>query len=94
MSVIEEVSLEAWPIERLEAEITLVAAHLAAAECRWLQLVAEFERRQAWGVWGCASAAHWLNFHLRVGHGSSPGASAGGAAVVGVVPGHGGVLIG
>jgi hypothetical protein len=63
MSVVEVAgSLDDWAIERLEAEITLVAAHLAAGECRWLQMVAEFDRREAWAAWGCASAAHWLNF--------------------------------
>ena len=34
------------PTERLEAQITELAGHLAAAECRWLELVGEFDRRQ------------------------------------------------
>ena len=42
------------PTERLEAEITTLAGHLAAAECRWLLLVAEFDRREAWPI-GAAS---------------------------------------
>ncbi|MGK2957178.1 MAG: hypothetical protein ACSLFB_01975 [Acidimicrobiales bacterium] len=29
------------PLERLEAEITELAGHLAAGECRWLLLVGE-----------------------------------------------------
>ncbi len=32
-------AFEAMPQERLEAEITELAAQLAAAECRWLRLV-------------------------------------------------------
>jgi len=50
------------PTERLEAEITTLAGHLAAAECRWLLLVAEFDRREAWKQWGCASVVHWLGW--------------------------------
>ena len=47
MDVREEVeSLESLPLERLEAELTEFAAHLSAAECRWLALVAEFDRRE------------------------------------------------
>ena len=49
--------------ERLEAEITALAGALAAAECRWLLLVAEFDRREAWKAWGCASIVHWLGWH-------------------------------
>ena len=65
--------------ERLEAEITSLAGHLAAAMCRWLLLIAEYDRRQAWGSWGTRSAAHWLSWqcgltmrtaheHVRVAH--------------------------
>ncbi|MBW3549134.1 MAG: 13E12 repeat family protein, partial [Actinobacteria bacterium] len=49
-------------MERLESEITELSAHLNAAECRWLLLVAEFDRRQGWGTWECRSCAHWLNW--------------------------------
>ena len=36
--------------DRLAAEISTLAGHLAAAMCRWLLLVAEFDRREAWGA--------------------------------------------
>ena len=49
------------PLERLEAEITESAAHIWAATCRWLLLLAEFDRREGWASWGCKSCAHWLN---------------------------------
>ncbi len=39
-----------------------MAAHLSAAECRWLQLVAEFDRREAWLQWGCRTCAFWLSW--------------------------------
>jgi hypothetical protein len=51
--VTELMAPEAFATERLEAEIATLAAHLSAAECRWLQLVAEFDRREAWLQWGC-----------------------------------------
>ncbi|MGQ0804735.1 MAG: DUF222 domain-containing protein [Actinomycetota bacterium] len=50
------------PLERLEAEITTQAGHLAAAECRWLLFVAEYDRREGWGQWGCWSCAMWLGW--------------------------------
>ena len=51
------------PTERLEAQITELAGHLAAAECRWLELVAEFDRRKGYEAWGCISCAYWLSWH-------------------------------
>jgi Domain of unknown function (DUF222) len=52
-------------LERLEAEITTLAGHLAAAECRWLLMVAEFDRRKGYEQWGCWCASQWLG--LRCG---------------------------
>jgi hypothetical protein len=60
---LESEALESMPLERLEAEITELAGHLAAAECRWLQLIAEFDRRAAHEKWGCQTCAHWLSWH-------------------------------
>ena len=48
------------PLELVEREITELAAHVHAATCRWLGLVAEFDRREGWAAWGCKSSAHWL----------------------------------
>ncbi len=50
------------PLEHLEHEICQLAAHLAASMCRWLMLVAEFDRREGWGGAGVRSCAHWLNW--------------------------------
>ena len=63
MTIGEAITLEGVPTERLEAQITELAGHLAAAECRWLELVAEFDRRKAYEVWGCMSCAYWLSWH-------------------------------
>lgn len=49
--------------ERLEAEITSLAGHIAAATCRFLLYVAEFDRREGWAAWECRSGAHWLMWH-------------------------------
>jgi hypothetical protein len=51
-----------WPLERLEREIGELAAHIHAATCRWLTLVAEFDRREGWAEWGCKSCAHRLSW--------------------------------
>jgi hypothetical protein len=50
-----------WPLERVEREIGELAAHIHAATCRWLALVAEFDRREGWADWGCKSCAQWLS---------------------------------
>ncbi|HEX2699941.1 MAG TPA: DUF222 domain-containing protein [Acidimicrobiales bacterium] len=50
------------PLEHLEHEICQLSAHLSAAMCRWLELVAEFDRRQGWGHQGAKSWAQWLSW--------------------------------
>lgn len=63
--------LESMPLERLEAEIGELAAHIHAATCRWLVLVAELDRREGWAEWGCRSCADWLSLRC----GIAPGAA-------------------
>lgn len=46
--------------EELGARIVGLAGRLAAATCRWLQLVAEFDHRDGCASWGLASTAAWL----------------------------------
>ena len=48
------------PLERLEHEIVQLSAHINAGMCRWLELVAEFDRREGWGSWNCRSCAEWV----------------------------------
>jgi hypothetical protein len=66
-------------IDRLGQEITELASHIHAATCRWLGLVAEFDRRAGWAHWGCKSCAHFISWrcsiapraardHVRVAH--------------------------
>jgi hypothetical protein len=59
---VADVAPDTMPLERLEAEITELAGHLAAAECRWLLLIAEFDRREGHAQWGCQTCAHWLSW--------------------------------
>jgi Domain of unknown function (DUF222)/HNH endonuclease len=51
----------AVPLELLEREITALASQIHAATCRWLALVAEYDRREGWAHWGCKSCAHWVS---------------------------------
>ena len=53
--------------EQLEAETCTLAAQLAAATCRFLLLIGELERREAWRSWGCRSLAHWLSWQCGIG---------------------------
>jgi hypothetical protein len=67
----EQVDSQGRPLELLEREITELAAHIHAATCRWLGLVAEFDRRDGWAAWGCKSCAHWLSYTCALGSGAA-----------------------
>lgn len=54
-------------LESLEREICALAAHLAAATCRWLLLISEFDAREGWAEWGVTSCAHWLSWRCGIG---------------------------
>jgi uncharacterized protein DUF222 len=74
MFVHEEVTmteLKSVPLDRLEKEITELAAHIHAATCRWLCLVAEFDRREGWAAWGAKSCADWISFTCGVAPGAA-----------------------
>ncbi|CAN0425856.1 unnamed protein product, partial [Phaeothamnion confervicola] len=51
-------------LEQLEAVICSGGASLAAAECRWLLAVAEFDRREGWESWGLVGTAAWLSWKV------------------------------
>jgi hypothetical protein len=61
-----ECAVPDMPTERLEHEITTLAAHLSAATCRWLLMVAEFDRRRAYETWECLNTAQWLNLQVGI----------------------------
>src|SRR5918992_3287752 len=54
-------------LEALERKITELASHISAATCRWLSLVAEYDRREGWAPWGCHSCAHWVSWRCGIG---------------------------
>jgi Domain of unknown function (DUF222)/HNH endonuclease len=58
--------LAGLPSERLEREITELGGHINAATARWLGLVGEFDRREAWAEWGCRSCTHWLSYRCGI----------------------------
>ena len=48
----------------IEDRLSRWASSLAAAECEFLDLLAEFDAREAWGDSGMRSTAHWLSWRL------------------------------
>jgi 5-methylcytosine-specific restriction endonuclease McrA len=59
------------PLERLEAQICEVAGHLAAATCRFLILLAEFDARRGWASWEMNSCAQWLSWKCQMSSGTA-----------------------
>lgn len=53
-------ALAGLPEEALERGLVSWSSTMAASECRWLRLVAEFDRRQRYLHWGCQNSAKWL----------------------------------
>jgi hypothetical protein len=62
---------EPMPLEDLEREICELSAHIAAAMCRFLILLAEWDERGGWCEWGCRSCAQWLSWRCSI----TPGAA-------------------
>jgi Domain of unknown function (DUF222)/HNH endonuclease len=48
------------PLELIEREIESLAAQINAGSARWLELVAEFDRRRGWADTGCRSTSEWV----------------------------------
>jgi hypothetical protein len=59
------------PLERLEAEICELAGHLAAATCRFLVLLADFDARRGWASWEMNSCAQWLSWKCQLSSGTA-----------------------
>ena len=60
-----------FPTDALGERITELAAHLNAATCHLLELIAEFDEREGWGHEGCQSCAHWLNWKCGIATGAA-----------------------
>jgi Domain of unknown function (DUF222)/HNH endonuclease len=59
------------PLELLEREIVSLATQIHAATCRWLCLVAEYDAREGWAIWGAKSCANWVALQCGIGPGSA-----------------------
>ena len=59
------------PLERLEAQICELAGHLAAATCRFLVLLADFDARCGWASWEMNSCAQWLSWKCQMSSGAA-----------------------
>src|SRR5919204_1327323 len=57
---VENRSLAGLSLLALQDEVATLASHIYAETCRWLELVAELDRRGAWAETGCGSCAEWL----------------------------------
>jgi uncharacterized protein DUF222/HNH endonuclease len=63
----EQAASDDSSLEELERQICELAAHIAAATCRWLELLVEFDDRGGWAEWGIKSCAHWLSWRCSLG---------------------------
>ena len=59
------------PLERVEAQICELAGHLAAATCRFLVLLGDFDARRGWASWDMNSCAQWLSWKCQMGSGAA-----------------------
>jgi len=59
------------PLERLEAQICELAGHLAAATCRFLVLLGDFDARRGWADWEMRSCAAWLSWKCQMSSGAA-----------------------
>lgn len=57
--------------DELADEITAWAGRVAAGEAHLLELIGEFDEREAWGAVGVLSCAHWLTWKLGMGEGAA-----------------------
>jgi hypothetical protein len=63
---VDDQGLGGAPTEWIEREIGELAAHIAAATCRWLELIAEFDRRAGYEAWGFHSCGAWVAWRCAV----------------------------
>lgn len=64
-------AIRALETDDLEAHICELAAHISAAEARFVALVSEDDERMGWARWECHSCAHWLEWKCAIGPGAA-----------------------
>ncbi len=57
--------------ENLRIAVTELSACITVATAHLLMLIAELDKREAWGDWGLKSCAHWLNWQCGIGLGAA-----------------------
>ncbi len=62
---------DARTTEELADDLAVLAAQLASALCRWLVLLAEFDRRAGWSVTGARSTAQWVAWRCALSPGTA-----------------------
>ncbi|WP_261562027.1 HNH endonuclease signature motif containing protein [Frankia tisae] len=55
------------PLPDLEVEVCSWAGRISTATCRWLSLIAAFDRRKGWSSTGLPTCAHWLAWRCGLG---------------------------
>jgi hypothetical protein len=50
----------AWSTQELGSALITLSTRLASLECQWMELLAEYDRREGWRVEGQLSAVDWL----------------------------------
>ncbi|HEX6524306.1 MAG TPA: DUF222 domain-containing protein [Streptosporangiaceae bacterium] len=68
---LEALAAAPLPTERLEAEICALAGHIAAATCRFLIFLGEFDARRGWASWDMPSCAAWLSWKCQIAPGTA-----------------------
>jgi hypothetical protein len=63
--------IETLATERLEADICQLAGNIAAAECRFLILVGEYDARGGYASWDMPSCAAWLAWKCQLSPGTA-----------------------
>jgi hypothetical protein len=58
-------------VDELATEICTLAGHINAANHRFLELIAEFDRRKGWSDGATQSCAHWLNWKCGIAMGAA-----------------------
>jgi hypothetical protein len=71
LTIPDDPGLAALPLERLEAEICELAGQLAAATCRFLVLLGDFDARRGWADWEMSSCAAWLSWKCQMSSGTA-----------------------
>src|ERR1700683_339450 len=78
------------PLERLEAQICELAGHIAAATCRFLVLLGDFDARRGWESWEMPSCAGWLSWKCQMSSGAALACT---AALSGMIHDHDGTVL-